>query len=259
MRKILPTIPVLILLLLIAFTSLGQRKSMPWTTNSEKARELALKGNEHFKNIEFALAYQYYKGAVELDQDFTNALVMLANLTTDESKKMYTGKALKSVTNKSEGEKLFASTIAPGNTPDGNRKTWSELHKMFPDGTLIGMLYVFSLQTPAEQFPVVESFIKKNPKDAAFYNLMGYIHLSHQKDTALAKTYFEKYIELYPDGYNPYDSMAEFYFITGDLANSEKYYKLTQEKYPFSINASDKLKDLKAAKDKLAKTAAEKK
>ena len=130
---------------------------------------------------------------------------------------------------------------------------------MFPDGTLIGLMYFFSLQTPAEQYPVVESFIKKNPEDAAFYNLMGYVTLSHKKDTVLAKSFFEKYINMYSEGYNPYDSMAEYYFLKGDLDNAEKYYLITQEKYPFSISASDKLKEIKAVKEKLAKSAAEKK
>ena len=31
---------------------------------------------------------------------------------------------------------------------------------------------------------------------------------------------FEEYIELYPNGYNPYDSMGEFYYNEGDLENA---------------------------------------
>ena len=37
------------------------------------------------------------------------------------------------------------------------------------------------------------------------------------RDKEKAKSLFEEYIELYPNGYNPYDSMGEFYYNEGDL------------------------------------------
>ena len=62
----------------------------------------------------------------------------------------------------------------------------------------------------------------------------------------MAKQNFEKYISLYPNGSNPYDSMGEFYLITGDTANARKYYNMSLEKYPFSnssVNAIQKMND----------------
>ena len=46
---------------------------------------------------------------------------------------------------------------------------------------------------------------------------MAYLILQVKKDTATAKPYFEKYIAMYPDGCNPYDSMGEFYLIPATL------------------------------------------
>jgi tetratricopeptide (TPR) repeat protein len=249
MKKTLPSLLGMIALL-FTLQVMAQKKTMTWTTKSDKAKELASKGAEHMKNIEFAQAYDFLKDALALDPDFTVPLVLMANITEGETKKAYAEKAVKSAANKTEGEKLFASTVAPGNTRETRRPIWAKLHTMFPDGTMIGLFYVFSLDKPAEQLPVVEDYIKRFPEEACFYNMMGYLYLQEKKDTAMAKTFFEKYIKLYPDGCNPYDSMGEFYFSTGDMANSGKYYNLSLEKYPFNISAIDKLKEIKASKEK---------
>jgi tetratricopeptide (TPR) repeat protein len=236
--------------LLFTTSALAQAKTMTWTTKSDEARKLALKGSVHMKNIEFAQAYEYFNDALAIDPDFTIPLVLMENLTTGETKKAYAARAVKSAINKTEGEQLFASTVATGNTTESNRVIWAKLQKMFPDGTMIGLFYIFSLATPAEQLPVIQDYIKRFPEEACFYNIMGYVYLQEKKDTAGAKKYFEKYIDLYPEGYNPYDSMGEFYFMTGDLINAEKYYNLALEKYPFANSSIDKLKEIKTIKEK---------
>jgi tetratricopeptide (TPR) repeat protein len=250
MKKKLARLVSILFLLLFLLSATAQDKTMTWTTKSKKAKELARKGAEHMKNIEFPQAYEYLKQALALDPDFTVALVLMESITNGETKKAYAEKAVKSAANKTEGEKLFASTVAPGNTPETNRPVWAKLQKMFPDGLVIGLFYIFSLATPAEQLPVVEDYLKRFPDEPALHNLMGYLCLQQKKDTAAAKAHFEKYISLYPDGYNPYDSMGEFYFLTGDLANSEKYYNMTLDKYPFTNSAIEKLKEIKKAKEK---------
>ena len=156
MKKKLASLVSILFLLLILLSATAQDKTMTWTTKSKKAKELALKGAEHMKNIEFPQAYEYLKQALALDPDFTVALVLMESITNGETKKAYAEKAIKSATNKTEGEKLFASTVAPGNTPEMNRPIWAKLQKMFPDGIVIGLFYIFSLATPAEQLPVVE-------------------------------------------------------------------------------------------------------
>ena len=54
----------------------------------------------------------------------------------------------------------------------------------------------------------------------------------------------EKYLEMYPDGYNALDSRAEFYLIGGDTTNAIEYYKKTVEKFPFAISARNALRRL---------------
>ena len=95
------------LILLFLFSAISQK--MTWTTKSEAAKELAMKGANHYMNAEFERAYADFSAALKLDSDFTVALVFMSNLTTGETRKAYAQKALKSAENKTEGEKLFAS------------------------------------------------------------------------------------------------------------------------------------------------------
>jgi len=152
--------------------TVGQKK-MTWTTKSDKAKEIAGQGSDHFMNIELAQAYEEFKAALKLDPNFTVVLVFMTNLTTEETKKAYAEKAIKSAAQKTEGEKLFASTVATGNTPASNREIWAKLHDMFPDGSMIGLNYVFSRATPAEQFTAAKDYLKKFPDEAPIYNILA--------------------------------------------------------------------------------------
>lgn len=245
MKKITISILSMLALLLFSFSSISQKKMM-WTTKSQAAKDLALKGANHMLNAEFAEGYQNLSEALKLDPDFTVALVLMSNLTVGETKKAFTERALKSSTDKTDGEKLFASLSDPKNTQEKNRDTWAKLHEMFPDGEMIGDLYAQTRATPEEQFAAAQDFIKKFPNHPAMYNTIAYYYMNIKKDTAMAKQNFEKYISLYPDGCNPYDSMGEYYLNTGDMENAKKYYTMALEKYPFnisSINALQKMKD----------------
>ena len=230
-------------------TTIG-KKTMTWTTKSAKAKELAGQGADHFMNIEFPQAYEDFQAAIELDPDFTVALVFMANLTTGETKKAFAERAIKSAGKKTEGEKLFASSVALGITPEANREIAAKLHDMFPDGSMLGLNYVFSRATPAEQFIAAGDYLKKFPDEACIYNVLAYLYIQEKKDTATAKTYFDKYLQMHPDGCNSYDSMGEYYFMVGDLENSEKYYNKSLEKYPFNSSSIDKLKEIKTIKEK---------
>ena len=113
--------------------------------------------------------------------------------------------------------------------------------------------YALSIPDSAQAFDTMAAYMQKYPSSPEAINNLAYMYLSDKKDTATAKKFFEKYIEVYPDGYNPYDSMGEFYAITGDAANSEKYYALSLEKYPFTNSSVAALK--KFADDKKKNTA----
>ena len=250
MRKIIVSILSMLFLSVLSIPSFSQKKvkekTMTWTTSSPAAKKLAQSGADHLMNAEFALAYQDLMAAVKLDPNFTVALTLLSNVTSGATQKAYAQRAIKSAKNKTAGEKLFASMAEEKIDRDQRSEIWSKLHTMFPDGPMIGNFYVQSRATPEERFNAAQAYMKRFPKQANIYNTLAYYYLSDKKDNAMAKQYFEKYIALYPEGYNPYDSMGEFYLLTGDMENSKKYYSMALEKYPFnitSVNALQKMAD----------------
>lgn len=229
----------------------SQDKTMTWTTTSEKAETLCSEGSDLFFNIEFAQAYEKMKAALELDPNFTVALVFMTNLTNGELQKKYRERVAKSLDGKTEGEKLFASTAIEGSTPESRRPTYAKLKDMFPDGSMLGAFYVFTLANPDEQFKACEEYHKKFPDKAWVYNIMAYYYMGTKNDMAMAKKYFQMYIDAYPEGSNPYDSMGEFYFNNGDMENSAKYYRMSLEKYPFNNSAINKLADIRSIPAKM--------
>jgi tetratricopeptide (TPR) repeat protein len=260
MRKIFQGLTGILLALLIVQPGLAQKKdvkqvsskqssqlkTMTWTTKSTAAKQLAQEGAGYFMNIEFPQAYEKFKAALKLDPDFTVALVFMTNLTEGDVKKEFARRAIKSAANKTEGEKLFASIVKEGTTAETNRDVWAKLHEMFPDGDMIGTYYVVTRATAEERFTAAQNYIDKFPKNAWMYNTIAYYYMQDKKDLAKAKECFEKYIELYPEGYNPYDSMGEYYLNAGDTANAKKYYTMAVEKYPFSnssVQALQKMND----------------
>ncbi|MEP6949027.1 MAG: hypothetical protein ABI863_07135 [Ginsengibacter sp.] len=233
-------------MLIMLFTVPGFSQKMTWTTTSDAAKDLAMKGADHYLNAEFERSYGDFSGALQLDPDFTVALVFMSNLTRGEARKAYIQKTLKSADNKTEGEKLFASTVDEKSTAETRRDIWGKLHTMFPDGAMLANIYVQTRATPEERFTAAQDFLKKFPDQPSMYNTIAYYYKMDKKDTAMAKQNFEKYISMYPDGSNPYDSMGEFYLDNGDVVNAEKYYKMSLEKYPFttsSVNALQKIAD----------------
>jgi tetratricopeptide (TPR) repeat protein len=250
MKKNLIVLSLMLVLLLCALPGVAQLKDITWTTKSETAKKLAIKGAGCMVNFEYALAYDFFKQSLELDPDFTIPLIFMTTLTKGKTQKDYFEMATKSSTTKTEGEKLLASTIVPDIKEGTYRKTWSELYDKFPDNNVIGAYYVISRPSAKQQFIAAQDYIKKFPLAPCMYNIIGFLYLDVKKDTAMAKSSLEKYIELYPEGCNPYDSMGEFYFIIGDMTNSEKFYNMALEKYPFNISSINKLKEIKVIKEK---------
>lgn len=250
MKRTLAVLTCILLLLHFVFPGIAQKKEITWTTKSEAAKKLAIKGAAHMANLEEPQAYNLFRAALELDPDFTIPLVFMSTITVGKTRKEYLDRAKASVTSKTEGEKLLVSTLAPDITAVARRQIWSDLADMFPDDAIVGAYYISTRNNPQQQFIAAQEYIKKFPAEACMYNLLGYLYLQFKKDTVNAKASLEKYIKLYPEGSNPYDSMGEFYFNMGDMANAEKLYVMALEKYPFNISSIDKLKEIRANKEK---------
>ena len=59
-----------------------------------------------------------------------------------------------------------------------------------------------------------------------------------------AKKAFSEYIDIYPNGYNAYDSMGEFYLKNEIIDDGASMYKKAVENYPFARNANSILANM---------------
>ena len=246
MKNSIKTLSVILILSGLVLSVNGQ--VFKASSKSPEAQALLQKANMHLSNIEFEIAYDLLLKSVKLDPDFTFALQQLGRLSYGEVQKSYFAKAKQSAANKSEGEKLFVSLI---DAKDASARDviWEKLAMMYPDDKDIQLTNVVRGTDTAMILNNLLAYVKKFPSEASAYNMLGYTYLLYKKEPATAKTYFEKYIQLYPTGYNPYDSMGEFYFITGDFGKSKEFYTKSLEHYPFSYSSRQKLEEI----DKMSK------
>ena len=168
---------------------------------------------------------------------------MMAIMTHGDTKKMYTDKAKASAAGKSEGEKMMVTLLDAKSRKEGH-EIWINLHNKFPDDAMCYYYYALSMSDSVQAFDTMTAYLQKYPSSSEAINNLAYMYLTDKKDTATAKKYFEKYIEVYPDGYNPYDSMGEFYYRIGDMANSKIYYTKSLEHYPFCYTSRQKMEEL---------------
>jgi len=218
-------------------------QEITWTTKSKEAKELANKGLTHYKNLEFEVAYEYFTRALEKDPNLTMAQLGMAVLSVGDTKKMYVDKAKTSTSNKSESEKIIV-TLLDTKSPKESHDIWTNLHNKFPDDALSYYYYALTMPDSVQAFNTITEYLQKYPSSPEALNNLAYMYLTVKKDTVTAKKYFEKYIEVYPDGYNPYDSMGEFYYRIGDMENSKKYYTKSLEHYPFCYGSRKKMEEL---------------
>ena len=60
----------------------------------------------------------------------------------------------------------------------------------------------------------------------------------------MEKYYINTYDTLYPNGYNSYDSMGEFYYNEGDMENAMKFYTKAKEMYPSAVSANTMISEI---------------
>lgn len=145
---------------------------------------------------------------------------------------------------------MFVSTLDIPWGPDGRdkwRESWAKMNELAYDGPFVNMNYARTIEGPEAQIAYYEKLLaREEMKDRGtgyIHNMLGYLYYRTDRKEK-AKSHFEKYIELRPDGYNPYDSMGEFYKNEGDYKKALEYYKMAVSMYPMANNANEEVEDL---------------
>ena len=220
-----------------------------WQGENETANYLAMQGLRHLINVEREKAYVLFEEAVKVDSSLFACHTALAMLSRGEKRDYHKMMAQKFAEGKNEASKLYVSLLDIANDSTGNderAEVWAKMHAL-SNGPFIHLRYASSRNDIAEtiqELDKLDSFMSSTGGNtAAIHNLKGYM-LKAQGDLAGGTAEIEKYVELYPDGYNPLDSRAEFYLFAGDTLKAIEYYKKTVERFPFAISARYTLNDL---------------
>ena len=255
MKKLIPAILVVTILTISCNNTSDSTdgKYIQWSGENEVANAMVGKGIFHFLNIEREKAYSFFAGSLEVDSTLFASHVVLAWLTPNgEADEMHKSKARELVKGKNENSNLMVSLLDI-NLPAGKERRakrheiWSKMHEIEPDGRFIHYYYAITKPTSQERIDELEVLLDNNKDSGSWYahilNMLGYLHYG-EDEKASAKSYFDKYLEAYPEGYNPPDSMGEFYFNEKEYETALKYYENTRDKFPFSVSATNKIKEI---------------
>ena len=229
-----------------------------WFNDNSDHTEIIIEGIRHFQNIEYEKAYVCFEKAVQLDSSLFAPHVMLASLSRPNSQQQeYHYKMAKElVQDKNENSKRFVSLLDI-KSENGKRnilgrgektKIWDEMIQDAPDGPFIQFQHAWSRTTIEERIDALENLLRKRKESGEtnnghILNALGYSYMQ-SGELDKAKSSFEEYIESYPNGYNPHDSMGEFYFAQKDYENAKIYYNKALDAYPSAISSILKLQEI---------------
>ena len=242
-----------------------------WQSDNDFANEMTNAAFVHLYNVEYEKAMVFFEKALEYDPSLFGPHVVLAGLSPEGSEKseMHIKKARKNVADNNDTSKLFVSLLDlprqsrwwPLLGPGAHDK-WAEMRSIEPKGKLIHFYYSFTIPGLENKIREMESLLSElrdgvgeteslavsgdhSYMVAPITNVLGYFYYN-QGDKEKAKSLFEEYIDLHPNGYNSYDSMGEYYYNEGDLESAKSYYSKAVENYFGANTANEKLRELSA-------------
>lgn len=231
----------------------AESQYIEWMGEDEIANAMVSTAIDHAMNIENEKAYAFFDAAVKQDPTLFAPHKILANWSKGEKRAYHKEQAQKLVEGKNEVSQLYVSLldIKWKDNEEAARKQrneiWKKMHELAYDGRFVHFRYAMTLEDENERIAELEKLAAKNEASGSstghIHNLLGYAYYG-QGNKDKAKAHFEKYVELRPDGYNSYDSMAEFYMNEGDFEMAKKYYSKALMNYPPAQNAKEKLKEL---------------
>ncbi len=240
-----------------------------WQSENVFANEMTNAAFGHMYNIEYEKAVTFFEKALLYDPSLFGPHVVLAGLAPDgsEKQKMHMNKARENVVDKNETSKLFVSLLdLPRKSRfwpllgSGTHEKWAEMREMEPKGKLIHFYYAFTIPGLENKINEMESLLSElrdgegeseslsvtgdhSYMVAPIINVLGYFYYG-KDDKEKAKSLFEEYIKLYPQGYNPYDSMGEFFYNEKDMDQSKLFYEKAVENFFGANSAIEKLKEI---------------
>lgn len=207
------TVKVVLCLLMVTVSSaFAQVKGeMPFTSSSPNANALLRKAWAAMADANMEEGNKYVQQV--LQEDPACAMAYLSDPTIKEEERdanIRRAEGLKL----SEDEKLFLEGLKASGDKKPARQYFDPLLKKYPRDHHLHLTVMFIVHPQEPAIDIGESIIKRNPKFAPAYNLLGYAYME-KDEMAKAESNFDKYITLRPDLANAYDSKADFLVRAG--------------------------------------------
>lgn len=210
-------------------------EKVPITTTSEEARDLYIQGRDLSEKLRALDARPYLEQAVQKDPGFAAGYLLLAT-TAPSNEEFFSNleKAMASVTNASEGERLTIQATQAGvdGRADEQLALLRQLVEKYPGDerahNLLGNQLFFARQEYDAAIAEYKRAVEINPQFGAAWNSMGYAARAAGRFDE-AEQSFRRYIDVLPNEPNPVDSYAEFLMKRGRFDESIVQYRKALE------------------------------
>jgi serine/threonine protein kinase/predicted Zn-dependent protease len=202
------------------------------TTHSLEAYNYYLRGRDDYYKFYFADAVRFLEKAIELDSTFAMAYLYLgqaqAGRDNIRARDANYVKAMELSMRATEKERLVIEAFYVRNVERDQEKYFKILQKLRQDypkekRVFILLALYYDGRDSESEIGALRAALELDPDYGDALNMMGYAH-ANMGNYAEALKYLERYARVIPGEANPYDSMAEIYFHTGDLDKAvEKY------------------------------------
>lgn len=192
---------------IISSALLAQSKGeMPFTSSSAEAKKLLRRAWVAFGDAKFDEAGSYVREALEKDPEFGMAHAFIH--TDDEAEREQNLKKA-SGCQLSSDEKILIDGLLVAQSHKPVADYFEPLLTKYPKDYYLNLWIMFNYQDVKRSTEIGEMIIKRNPKFAPAYNMLGYNYMA-QDDLKSAEKNFNKYVSLRPDLANAYDSKADY-------------------------------------------------
>ena len=230
------TLFVCAVIVLAPSLAMAQQKHLSVTTASPEALALYQKALDFAENVESGSARPLLDQAIQKDPEFAMAYALRASTGGGfDVSRQNREKALSLVDKVSPGERHWIIAVqaqADGDVPK-MKEHLVELVKLHPDDQHVAYFAgnATRLVNDTDALTHFKRATTIDPKFAAPYNQIGYIHL-RKGDFAGAEQALKQYIATRPDSANPYDSYAELLLRMGRYDESIAQYEKALTKSP---------------------------
>jgi len=213
---------LLCLFLVFSLPTFAQSKGeMPFTSSSPNANKLLRNAWVALGDFRMEDANRYTHQVLEQDPDCAMAYASLFSQNSEEVDENIKQAEMKKL---SADEKLFIDAVKARRENRSNQEYFEPLIRKYPSDNYLHLWAMYNSTDPENAIQIGETIIRKNPKFAPAYNMLGYLHMN-KNEMEVAENYFTKYVSLRPNLANPYDSKGDYFMRTGKTEEAIPLYE----------------------------------